>query len=224
MTRAQLIRTISAFTAPLARRIKMLVQRSVLTRVKYDSKVRLLQVKLPGGQELADIEHLEQFGFTSHAPAGAECLVLAFGGNGSHSVGLQVGDRRYRMVIEEGDVAIYNQNEDYLHLKNDGTATLKSSTKVIVDSPAVEMTGTLKVAGATTLENTLTTVGATLLQNTLGVAGDTAMAANLAVVGTAGIAGAATLVSGATIAGISFSTHKHSYTDNGSAMTTGGAQ
>jgi len=211
MTRAQLIRSISAFTAPIARRIKMLVQRSVLTRVKYDSKVRLLQVKLPGGQELADIEHLEPFGFTSHAPAGAECLVLAFGGNGSHSVGLQVGDRRYRMVIEEGDVAIYNQNADYLHLKNDGTATLKSSTKVIVDSPQVEMTGTLKVAGAT------------LLQSTLGVAGDTALAANLVVVGTAGITDAATLAS-LTVNGIAFDTHAHSYTDNGSAMTTGGAQ
>lgn len=214
MTRDQLIRSISAFTNPLARRIKMLVQRSVLTRVKYDGKTRLLQVKVPGGYELADIEHLEQFGFTSHAPAGAECLVLAFGGNGSHSVGLQVGDRRYRMVIEEGDVAIYNKNEDYLHLKNDGTATLKSSTKVIVDSPAVEMTGTLKVAGATTLESTLNVALATTLT--------TSMTTPVATITTGTITTAT--VTSLTVNGIAFDTHAHSYTDNGTAMTTGGAQ
>lgn len=202
MTRAQLIRSISDFTSPLSRRIKMLVQRSVLTRVKYDGKKRLLQVKVPGGNELADIEHLEQFGFTSHAPAGAECLVLAFGGNGSHSVGLQVGDRRYRMEIEEGDVAIYNQNADYLHLKNDGTATLKSSTKVIVDSPAVEMTGTLKVAGATTLSTSMTTPLATITTGTITTASVTSLTVN----------------------GIAFDTHAHSYTDNGNSLVSGGPQ
>lgn len=214
MTRNQLIRSISAFTAPIARRIKMLVQRSVLTRVKYDGKIRLLQVKVPGGQELADIEHLEPFGFTSHAPAGAECLVLAFGGNGSHSVGLQVGDRRYRMVIEEGDVAIYNQNADYLRLKNDGTATLKSSTKVIVDSPQVEMTGTLKVAGATTLESTLNVALAATLS--------TSMTTPAATITTGTITTAA--VTSLTVNGIAFSTHKHSYTDNGNPLVTGVAQ
>lgn len=214
MTRDQLIRSISAFTNPLARRIKMLVQRSVLTRVKYDSKVRLLQVKLPGGQELADIEHVEPFGFTSHAPAGAECLVLAFGGNGSHSVGLQVGDRRYRMVIEEGDVAIYNKNEDYLHLKNDGTATLKSSTKVIVDSPQVEMTGTLKVAGATTLESTLDVALAATLS--------TSLETPLATIEAATITTAA--VTSLTVNGIAFDTHAHSYTDDGNPQVSGGAQ
>ncbi|CCU70944.1 phage baseplate assembly protein V [Thalassolituus oleivorans] len=214
MTRNQLIRSISAFTAPIARRIKMLVQRSVLTRVKYESKVRLLQVKVPGGQELADIEHLEPFGFTSHAPAGAECLVLAFGGNGSHSVGLQVGDRRYRMLIEEGDVAIYNQNADYLHLKNDGTATLKSSTKVIVESPAVEMTGTLKVAGATTLESTLNVALAATLSTSMTTPSATITAGTITTA----------VITSLTVNGIAFDTHAHSYTDNGNPLVSGGPQ
>lgn len=183
MNKDALLRALSAFIAPLNRRIQVLLQRSVVVRTSYDQKVRLLQIKKPAGVALSDIEHLEPFGFTSHAPKGAECIALAFGGNGSHTVGLLIGDRRYRLVIEEGEAAIYNQAGDYLKFKKDSTAELKAATKVIIDSPAVEVTGTLKVAKAVTFEKTLK------------------------------VAGMSTLTGDAVIAGIQFSTHVHTYTD-----------
>lgn len=228
MTRDQLMRALSALVRPLSNRIKVLLRRGVLSRVKYTDNVRLIQVKAPGGQALADIEHLEPFGFTSHAKPGAEAVLLSFGGNSSHTVGLLVGDRRYRMVIEEGDVAIYNTNADYLHLKADGTAELKSSTKVIVDSPAVEMTGTLNVAGATTLQSTLDVTDATTLQSTLDVTSDVTAGATIAASGavSAPSMSSSGAISGGSVSagGIDMGSHTHQYTDDGATKTTGAPQ
>lgn len=206
MNRADFIRALQQFTAPINRRLKLLVQRSVLTRVKYDGTVRLLQIKKPGGEELADLEHLEPFGFTSHPKKDAEAIVLAFNGNGSHSVGLLVGDRRYRLEIEDGEAAMYNANGDYFHLKADGTAEVKSATKVILDTPATEIKGTLNVTGAVVMQNSLSVTGAAVMQSTLSVAG------------------MATLAAGAMINGVSFSSHYHQYTDDGNSRNSGGPQ
>ena len=81
MSKDALIRLITGFTLPLSSRIKTLLRRALLTRVKYAGNVRLIQVKSVAGQALDDIEHIEPFGFTSHPKAGAEALVLAFGGS-----------------------------------------------------------------------------------------------------------------------------------------------
>ncbi|MDP2607939.1 MULTISPECIES: phage baseplate assembly protein [unclassified Oceanobacter] len=222
MTRDQLIRTLQAFTAPLSRRLRVLLQRSQVLLTKYQGKIRLLQVQVPGGQALSDVEHLEPFGFTSHPPQGAEAIVLAFGGNGSHSVGLLVGDRRYRLVIEEGEAALYNQSGDYFWLKKDGTAEVKSSTKVVLNSPATEITGTLNVTGATTLSSTLNVASAATLQTTLSIT-ETVTAGGQITAPGATFAGAMTAAA-ASVGGVDYSSHVHSYTDDGNSSVTGGAQ
>jgi phage baseplate assembly protein V len=179
------------------------MRRSVVTMTKYAGAVRLLQVRVPGGSALSDLEHLEPFGFTSHPKKDAEALVLSFDGNGSHSIALMVSDRRYRLKIAEGEVALYNANGDNLHFKADGTAALTSATKVQINSPATEISGTLTVSGATTLSSTLTVAGATTA---------------------AAITSAAITATAVTAGGIAFGTHKHSYTDDGNPATTGGPQ
>lgn len=203
VNRNQAINIAANLVAPVSRRLRTLLRRGVVRLVKYSGKVRLLQVKVPGGSALSDLEHLEPFGFTSHPTPDAEALVLSFGGNGSHSVAVMVSDRRYRLTIAEGEVALYNANGDNLHFKADGTAALKAATKVEIDSPATEISGTLTVSGATTLSSTLAVTGAT-----------TAAAI------TSGAINATAVTSG----GVAFDTHKHPYTDDSSNKTTGGPQ
>lgn len=203
VSRNQAIQIAANLVAPVSRRLRTLLRRGVVRLVKYSGNVRLLQVKVPGGSALSDLEHLEPFGFTSHPTPDAEALVLSFGGNGSHSVALMVSNRRYRLTIAEGEVALYNANGDNLHFKADGTAALKAATKVEIDSPATEISGTLTVSGATTLSSTLAVTGAT-----------TAAAI------TSGAINATAVTSG----GVAFGTHKHPYTDDSSNKTTGGPQ
>lgn len=203
VSRDQAIQIAANLIAPVSRRLRTLLRRGVVRLVKYSDSVRLLQVKVPGGSALSDLEHLEPFGFTSHPKADAEALVLSFDGNGSHSVALMVSDRRYRLTIAEGEVALYNANGDNLHFKADGTAVVKAATKVQIDSPATEISGALTVTGATTLSSTLDVTGATT-------------AATI----TSGAISATAVTSG----GIAFGAHTHPYTDDGSNVTTGGPQ
>lgn len=194
---------------PLKQRVTLLLQRAVVKLITYDGDVRIIQAKLPGGNVVADLEHLEPFGFTSHPKKDAEALVLAFGGNGSHSVALMVGDRRFRLKVEEGEVALFNAYNDKLHFKKDGVAEMKASTKVLIDSPDSELTGNLTVKGTATFEKTL------------AVTGNATFSAAASVGTTLAVTGASTLTGGASISGKDFKYHGHKYTDNGNAMVTG---
>lgn len=229
MNQTELLRSLHTFASPLARRIRILLQRGEVLLTKYQGVVRLLQVRIPGGQALSDVEHLEPFGFTSHPPQGSEAIVLSFNGNGSHSVGLLVGDRRYRLVIEPGETALYNQQGDFLKLGMDGTATLKSATKAIIDTPDTEITGTLTVTGATQLQSTLDVSAATRLQSTLAVSSNATFAASASVATSLSAASAAVsgAISGNSVSGgtvkagsIDLASHTHGYQDDGNPSTT----
>ena len=130
----------------LVRKIRRLFGRTLVRRVKYVNKIRYFQIQQEGGVALDNVEHIEPFGFTSHPALNAEALVLAFNGNGSHSVAILAGDKRYRIEISEGEAAIYNGNGDKVHIKNDSTISVEAATKVELVTPEVECTGKLIVA------------------------------------------------------------------------------
>jgi len=134
------------------RKIRRINQRGLVRRASYANNTRFLQMQVEGGQPLDNLEHLEPFGFTSHPVAGAEGLVLAFNGNGSHSVVFCVGDRRYRMQVEEGEVAIYNRHSDHVHLRDDRTIVAKAP-KIILDADEVESTCPIKAPDFITDDN-----------------------------------------------------------------------
>ncbi len=128
----------------LANKLRRLSQRAVLSLVTYSNGVRFIQIQTEGGLLHDDVEHIEPFGFTSHAFSGAEAVVLSFKGNGSHTVAIMVDDKRYKLQIEEGDVAIYNRHGDKVHIKDDGNIEIKASIKVLIDTPEAEFTGIVK--------------------------------------------------------------------------------
>lgn len=130
----------------LQRKLHRLAGRATIARVKYVNNVRYLQLQQEGGQPLDNVEHLEPFGFTSHPLANAESVVLAFNGNGSHSVAILAGDQRYRLTIEEGEAAIYNYHGDKVHIKKDRSISVEAKTKVELVTPHTHMAGKLTVA------------------------------------------------------------------------------
>lgn len=130
----------------LTNKIRRLFNRALVRRAKYAGKIRYLQILGENGQPIPDIEHLEQYGVTSHPLPGAEAIALAFNGNGSHTVALLVGDQRHRLVIEEGETALYTHYGDKVHLRKDRVMELKAGAKVIADTPEVYCTGVVKAA------------------------------------------------------------------------------
>lgn len=162
MNAALLRRALRDTIAPLGRKLRRLIKRSLLRRVSYNGQMRLLQILGEGGQVLDGIEHLEPFGFTSHPLSGAEPIALALNGNGSHTIVILVNDQRYRLVLEEGEAAIYNHHGDKVHIKKDRSISVQAALKVELETPLVHCTGDLTAAGKITGQTVTNTAGTTL--------------------------------------------------------------
>lgn len=213
----------------LTRKIRNLFGRSLVRRVSYSNGVRYFQVQQRGGAAMNNVEHIEPFGFTSHPTTDAEALVLAFNGNGSHSVAIVAGDQRYRLEIEEGEAAIYNIEGDKVHIKKDRTISVEAATKVELNTPEVACTGKLTVAesieagdyikAGTNVEAGVDVLAAANVTATALVSGATiATASGAATMSESGAMEVTDVVSG----GISFNGHTHIAPSSGGS--TGGPQ
>lgn len=140
---------------PLRRGLAHLVSRAVVTLVNDAAKMQALQVSLLADETLDGVEHWQPYGFTAHPLPGAEALVLAVGGHRAHSVVVSCGDRRFRLTgLEAGEVAIYTDEQDKIHLRRGrviefetGTLNVKATTAVHFDTPLITSTGRIESTG-----------------------------------------------------------------------------
>lgn len=152
-----MIRSINKLFAPVARAMRSMVLRGVITLVNDAAALQLVQVRLrampqpsgAAGAEMADnLEVLGHYGFTSVPHAGAEAVVLAAGGVRAHGLVIAIDDRRYRLTgLEAGEVALYDDLGNIVKLGRSGL-TITGATKVtvsapvvLVDSPSVQLGG-----------------------------------------------------------------------------------
>lgn len=96
-------------------------------------------------------ELMQDYGFVSAPLAGAEYIVIPVGGNTNHSVVIASGDGRYRLKVADGEVALYTDEGDSVHLRRGRTIevktetfVVKASTKIVLDTPLVDATGEVK--------------------------------------------------------------------------------
>ncbi|KTT63654.1 baseplate assembly protein [Pseudomonas oryzihabitans] len=96
-------------------------------------------------------ELMQHYGFTSAPLAGAEFVVVPLGGSTKHSVVVATGDGRYRLPLVDGEVALFTDEGDFIHLKRGrlvevvtDTLVVRAKTKVVLDTPLVEATGDVK--------------------------------------------------------------------------------
>ncbi|PAL25469.1 phage baseplate assembly protein V [Sphingopyxis sp. GW247-27LB] len=125
---------------PLHGRINMMIGRAVVSGSDDEAKAQALQVELLSDEVQDGVERFQGYGFTSRPHPGAEALVVCVGGTRSHGVVVQVEDRRYRLKgMEEGEVAIFDDLGQVVHLKRDGIL-IESTLKVTIDAPDVIVT------------------------------------------------------------------------------------
>lgn len=160
----------------LARRVRMLLARSVVTLVNDALKVQGLQITVLQG-EVAQVQRFQEYGFTSVPLPGAEAIVAALAGVRSHLVAIAVDDGRYRLKgLQGGEVALYTDEGDVIHFKRGKSieitsggsvkvtapeVTVTASTKVTLDSPEVHCTQKLTVAGDISATNVTATTEVT---------------------------------------------------------------
>lgn len=113
------------------------------------------------GQLFDDREYLQHYGYTSRPLEGAEAILIR---EGNHIVMIASDDRRYRIALEAGEVALYDDLEQKVHLTRSGievqsptqikaTAPLVeviASTKVVMTTPLLEVSGQIRAGGDVT--------------------------------------------------------------------------
>ena len=124
----------------LVNRLANMVARAVVSLADDSKGVQALQVDVLKGETRDEIERLQDYGFTSVPKPGAEASILFVGGRRDHGLAIAVDDRRYRIKnLESGEVAIYTDQGDKIVLKRGGNIEVTASTKVVINSPLVEL-------------------------------------------------------------------------------------
>jgi phage gp45-like len=137
----------------LSSRVMMMFGRGVLRGVDDTTGRQQLQVELLKDELRDGIEHMQNYGFTSH-PKGGDVAVAFVGGNREQGIVLVVDDRRYRIPLLAGEVAIYDDQGNKVELLRD-MVKVTAITKVLVEAPNIQIIGNLDVQGNITSTGTI---------------------------------------------------------------------
>lgn len=133
------VEMIKRYIAPLTQRVLHIVVRGIASTIDDEKKMQLIQLAAMADETLDDIERFQNYGFTSHPKPGAEAIGLSIGGDRGHTVVIAVDDRRFRLTaLEEGEVAIYDDQGQKVHLARDGIQIFSEGT-VSVEGGMIEL-------------------------------------------------------------------------------------
>lgn len=134
----------------LTRRLQMVIGFGRVSASREGS-TGALQINFGAGEVHDSAWNPGQYGVVSRPLPGADAVVAFLGGNRSAAVVIATGDRRYRLALEEGEVALYTDQGDKVHLGRHellieaGAATqnvrIKAPTQVVVECPLVKLGG-----------------------------------------------------------------------------------
>lgn len=128
-------RGIRSLLDPLARRVAMMVARCVVKMTSDAPAMQEVQASLLEGELRDGMERFQNYGFTSHPHPGAEGVAVFVGGGRDHGLVIAVDDRRYRIKsMKQGEVAIYTDEGDSIHLKRDRCIEV-TTLNMLVNAP-----------------------------------------------------------------------------------------
>ncbi len=125
-----------------------MISRGIVKNSDEGKKTRTLQLTLMADEVRSDIEHPQEYGFSSAPLEGAEAIAIFMGGNRDHGSVTHVFDKRYRPTdLEPGEVCLFDDLGTKIKLKRGNKIEITASTDVKIISPKVIMTGDLEVDG-----------------------------------------------------------------------------
>lgn len=137
-----------------------LIARGVVAAVRAAGRLQRLQLRLLAGEVKDEVEHLEPYGFTSHALPGAEHVTLFLDGDRSHGVTIVVADRRYRLQsLPAGGVALYDSVGSFIKLNADHTIQTQATT--LIHTGNLVVTGNIAATGDVVAAGTVGDQGGT---------------------------------------------------------------
>ncbi len=134
--------------APIARRLRLVVSRAVVRAVTDSLRMQAVQIDLLADESRGNVERFQNYGVTSHPHPGAEAIVVAVGGSRDHLVAIAVDDRRYRLSLDEGEVALYDDLGHVVRLTRAGIVIDGGGHQVnIVNTTKLRVEGGIEATG-----------------------------------------------------------------------------
>ena len=131
-----------------ARKITNMLSRAIVKRITPTTGTQSLQVSLMEGEIRDNLEHPQEFGFTSVAPVGSEAIAAFFGGNRDHGSVLVVFNKETRPKdLNTGETCLYNVDGCKILLKTGGNIEIIAPNQMTITSPTVTLSGNLNVKG-----------------------------------------------------------------------------
>lgn len=141
----------------LSNRVMMMFARGVVRRVTDTNGRQQLQVELLKDELRDDIEHMQNYGFTSHAKGG-DVAVAFIGGNREQGIVLAVDDRRYRLVLQAGEVAMYDDLGNKVELLRD-MVKVTAVQHAEVQAPTIKLIGEIELVGNVKIQGNIDSTG-----------------------------------------------------------------
>lgn len=119
--------------------IRSMIRRATLLATDDTGKQQKMRARGLADEEFKDVVRVQNYGFSSHPPAGAEGLVLALGGRSDRAMFLGMEHPEKRPVgLNEGESILYGPDGRKLHIQGD---------KILIDAAGKEVviTGATKV-------------------------------------------------------------------------------
>ncbi len=114
--------------------------RAVLTAAADDGPLQTIQAQALAGELIDQAERLQDYGFAAAPHAGAEAVIVFAGGRRNHPLVIAVADRRYRLkALETGEVALYDDQGQAVHLTRDGIEVRTAKEITLQAVGAIEM-------------------------------------------------------------------------------------
>ena len=143
-------RGLRAALAPIGRAIAMMAARSVVKLVDDTKGRQTLQAEILDGELRDGVERVQEYGFTSHPFADADAIILSLSGTREKAIAIAVDDRRYRLKLQEGEVALFDDLGNAVKLLRDKVHVV-GVQEVRVEAPSVKVESTTVTIDASTL-------------------------------------------------------------------------
>ncbi|MFC0710760.1 phage baseplate assembly protein V [Azorhizophilus paspali] len=142
----------------LGNRVMMAFARGVLRAVNDSGARQTLQVEMLRGELRDGVERMQNYGFAAHPHTGADAAISFVAGNREQGIVLVVDDRRYRLNLQQGEVAMHDDLGNKIQLLRDRVQITAVQALEIV-APDVSIIGNVAITG--TLTNNGKDVGST---------------------------------------------------------------
>lgn len=110
--------------------------RGLITSVVESKAIKRFTASGRADEVIKDRELFQHYGFTSHALPDAETIII---NDGNIYFSIAEDDRRYRLEIKEGEVALYDDLGQKVHLTREGIV-VSSPARITAEAPEIVAT------------------------------------------------------------------------------------